>query len=212
MISIEIKPYNLNKKFVFRIASGSRTNTPMLLIKLKYESFEGYGEASIPPLYWETIDTAQAFIKMINLKQFHSPLEIVKIGNYIDHLKPWNTGVKAAIDIALHDLIGKILKVPLYKYFNLAKRNLKTNKTIGIDSPEIIEQRVLEADDFNYLKIKFEGNNDAEIIKAVRNVSDKHQFIDTNQGHQVLNGTIHLNDTNGIGLINPTWDNIESYV
>lgn len=35
---------------------------------------------------------------------------------------------------------------------------------------------------------------------------------DPYQGHQVLDGTIHLNDTNGIGLINPTWDKIESYV
>jgi L-alanine-DL-glutamate epimerase-like enolase superfamily enzyme len=136
----------------------------------------------MPPLYGETIETAQAFIKIINLSQFHSPLEIVKIGNYIDQLSPENTAAKAAIDIALHDLIGKILNVPLYKYFNLAKRNLKTSKTIGIDSPEIIEQRVLEAADFNYLKIKLGGNNDAEIIKAVRNVSDKPLFIDANQG------------------------------
>nr|WP_291846394.1 hypothetical protein [Lutibacter sp.] len=194
------------------MASGSRTNTPVLLVKLKYEIFEGYGEASMPPLYGETIETAQAFIKIINLSQFHSPLEIVKIGNYIDRLNSGNTAAKDAIDIALHNLIGKILNVPFYKYFNLAKRNLKTSKTIGIDSSEIIEQRVLEADDFNYLKIKFEGNKDAEIIKAMRNVSDKPQFIDPYQGHQILYGTIHLNDTNGIGLINPTWDKIESYV
>jgi L-alanine-DL-glutamate epimerase-like enolase superfamily enzyme len=182
MISIEIKPYLLNKKHVFRIAAGARTNTPVLLVKLKYESFVGYGEASMPPLYGETIETAQDFIKSFDFTKFSSPLEFATIIKYLDKHAPGNTAAKAAIDIALHDLLGKMMKMPLYKYFNLDKKGLKTSKTIGIDSAEIIEKRVEEAADFHFLKIKLGGGNDAEIIKAVRNVSDKPLFIDANQG------------------------------
>ncbi|UQD55827.1 dipeptide epimerase [Flavobacterium sp. K5-23] len=182
MISIEIKPYLLNKKHVFRIAGGARTNTPILLVKLKYESYSGYGEASMPPLYGETIETAQAFIRTLDRSKLTSPLEIVTIVKYLDQHAPGNTAVKAAIDIALHDLLGKIMNVPLHQYFNLPKKELKTSKTIGIDSAEIIEKRVEEAASYHYLKIKLGGNNDSEIIKAVRNVSDKPLFIDANQG------------------------------
>lgn len=182
MISIEIKPYLLNKKHVFRIAGGARKNTPILLVKLKYENFVGYGEASMPPLYGETIETAQAFIKSLDYSTFTSPFKISSILKYVDQHAPRNSAAKAAIDLALHDLLGKMMNLPLYQYFKLEKKELKTSKTIGIDSPEIIEQRVVEAADFHYLKIKLGSDNDKEIIKAVRNVSDKPLFIDANQG------------------------------
>ncbi|WP_339920479.1 dipeptide epimerase [uncultured Flavobacterium sp.] len=182
MISIEIKPYILNKKHVFRIAGGSRTNTPVLLIKLKYDRFVGYGEASMPPLYGESIASAQRFIKTFDFSPFSSPLEIEAILKSLDQHAAGNPAIKAAVDIALHDLIGKMKNIPLYEYFNLPRKELKTSKTIGIDSAEIIRQRVDEAADYHYLKIKLGGDNDAEIIKAVRSVSHKPLFIDANQG------------------------------
>ncbi|CAM4176238.1 dipeptide epimerase [Flavobacterium weaverense] len=182
MISIEIKPYLLHKKHVFRIAAGARTNTPILLIKLKYDYFEGYGEASMPPLYGENIVSATQFINTFDFSRFSSPLEIEAINNALNQHAEGNPAIKAAIDIALHDLIGKMKNMPLYEYFNLPKKELKTSKTIGIDTAEIIKQRVLEAAEFHFLKIKLGGHNDAEIINAVRSVSDKPLFIDANQG------------------------------
>jgi L-alanine-DL-glutamate epimerase-like enolase superfamily enzyme len=182
MISIEIKSYLLNKKHVFRIAGGARTNTPVLLVKLKYDRFVGYGEASMPPLYGENIATAQSFIKTFDFSLFSSPLEIEAILKSVDQHAKGNPAIKAAVDIALHDLLGKMKNMPLYEYFNLPKKELKTSKTIGIDSAEITRQRVEEASDFHYLKIKLGGDNDTEIIKAVRSVSDKPLFIDANQG------------------------------
>lgn len=182
MISIEIKPYLLNKKHVFRIAGGARTNTPVLLVKLKHDRFEGYGEASMPPLYGESIASAQHFIKSFDFSPFSSPLEIEAILKSLDQHAAGNPAIKAAVDIALHDLIGKMKNMPLHDYFNLPKKELKTSKTIGIDSAAIIRQRVDEAAEYHYLKIKLGGENDAEIIKAVRSVSDKPLFIDANQG------------------------------
>lgn len=182
MISIEIKPYLLNKKHVFRIAGGARTNTPVLLVKLQYENFAGYGEASMPPLYGESIASAQDFINTFDFRPFDSPIEIEDILLAIDQHAKGNTAIKAAIDIAMHDLLGKMKNMPLYQYFGLEKKELNTSKTIGIDSAEIIEKRVQEAADFHYLKIKLGGDNDAEIIKAVRSVTDKPLFIDANQG------------------------------
>ena len=182
MISIEVKPYVLLKKHVFRIAGGARTSTPVVLVRLKYNDFEGYGEASMPPLYGETIASAQAFIKTLDFSTISYPFNLESILEYLDCHAKGNTAAKAAIDMALHDLIGKIENVPLYQYFNLPKAELKTSKTIGIDSAKIIEQRVAEADGFHFLKIKLGGDNDEEIIKAVRHVTDKPVFVDANQG------------------------------
>ncbi|WP_299780072.1 dipeptide epimerase [uncultured Formosa sp.] len=182
MISIEVKPYLLLKKHVFRIAGGARTSTPVVLVRLKYEDFEGYGEASMPPLYGETIASAQNFIKTLDFSNITYPFDVENISAYLDAHAKGNSAAKAAIDMALHDLIGKIEQVPLYQYFNLPKAELKTSKTIGIDSAKIIEERVAEADAFQYLKIKLGGDNDAEIIKAVRHVTDKPLFVDANQG------------------------------
>ncbi|MFB9054027.1 dipeptide epimerase [Formosa undariae] len=182
MISVEVKPYLLLKKHVFRIAGGSRTSTPVVLVRLKYNEFEGYGEASMPPLYGETIASAQTFIKTLDFSKTSYPFDLENISAYLDRHAKGNTAAKAAIDMALHDLIGKIEQVPLYQYFNLPKVALKTSKTIGIDSAKIIEERVAEADEFQFLKIKLGSDNDAEIIQAVRNVTDKPLFVDANQG------------------------------
>lgn len=49
MFEISYKPYILQKKYVFRIAGGARSSTPVMLIRVKYEGVCGYGEASCLP-------------------------------------------------------------------------------------------------------------------------------------------------------------------
>jgi L-alanine-DL-glutamate epimerase-like enolase superfamily enzyme len=84
MILIEVKPYLLLKKHVFRIAGGARTSTPIVLVRLKYNGFEGYGEASMPPLYGETIASAQAFIKTLDFSNISYPFDLGNISAYLD--------------------------------------------------------------------------------------------------------------------------------
>lgn len=182
MIQLSFKPYILYKKHVFRIAGGARTSTPAVLVRLKYGNIEGFGEASMPPAYGENIKTATDFLRRTDLSSFKSPLNAEEILNYVDCIAPGNPAIKAAIDIALHDLIGKILDIPAHAYFGLPKKDLITSKTIGIDTAETIKKRVKEAEEFKMLKIKLGGNNDEEIVSAVRAVSNKPLYVDANQG------------------------------
>lgn len=207
MLSFSFRPYHLEKKHRFSIAGGSRTNTPVMLIQLKFESYTGYGEASMPPLYGESIKTAIEFVKKVDLTVFKDPFNTEDILNYIDSIAHRHPAIKAAFDIALHDLIGQMLKIPIHSYFGLKAQDLNTSKTIGIDSPEIIRQRVEEAKDFQFLKIKLGGATDREIIEAINEKTSKPLFIDANQGwaskEEALDKIHWLKESNAILIEQP---------
>ncbi|MEN7549615.1 dipeptide epimerase [Rapidithrix thailandica] len=193
MLSLTYKPYNLKKKHVFRIARGARTSTPLVLTRITFEGVSGYGEASMPPLYGESVESTMAFYQQLDLSQFQNPFELETILNYVDQVAPGHPAAKAAIDIALHDLIGKLLKIPCYQYFGLpASQKAYTSKTIGIDTPDVVKERVLEAKEFQYLKIKLGSDTDKEIIQAVREVSNQALYIDANQGWTDRNKALEM--------------------
>jgi len=170
-------------KYVFRIARGSRNSTPLLLTAIRFDDVVGYGEASMPPLYGESHESAIKFLSKVDLSGFKDPFDIDVIMNYVDSVEPGNTAAKASIDIALHDIAGKLSGKPCYKLFNLpGVSSVSTSKTIGIDSPDIIKERALEAKEFQFLKLKLGSERDKEIVNAIREVSDQSLYIDANQG------------------------------
>ncbi len=183
MFQIKYLPYDLNMKYVFRIARGSRNSTPLLLTAIRFDDVVGYGEASMPPLYGESHESAIKFLSKVDLSGFKDPFDIDVIMNYVDSVEPGNTAAKASIDIALHDIAGKLSGKPCYKLFNLpGVSSVSTSKTIGIDSPDIIKERALEAKEFQFLKLKLGSERDKEIVNAIREVSDQSLYIDANQG------------------------------
>ncbi len=102
---------------------------------------------------------------------------------YVDLIEEKNTAAKASIDIALHDLVGKLLHKPLYKLWGFNKNNTPdTTFTIGIDTEEVIKQKVSKAADYNILKIKLGSADDKMLIRTIREVSNKPIAVDVNQG------------------------------
>ena len=177
-------PYELKLKHVFTVASFSRTTTPDVQVEIEYEGVTGYGEASMPPYLGQTVDSVMKFLSKVNLEQFDDPFELEDILAYVDSLSPGDTAAKAAVDIALHDLVGKLLGAPLYKIWGLNRENTpSTTFTIGIDTPEVVREKTLEvAGQFNILKVKLGRENDKEMIRTIRSVSTLPIAIDANQG------------------------------
>ena len=187
------KTYLLQHKHVFRISRAARTVTPVVLIRLEFDGIFGYGEASMPPLYGESHDTAVRFLQKVNLNNFNNPFDIEGIMQYVDQVDTGNTAIKAAIDIALNDIAAKLKSLPVYAYLGLPKTDtVVTSKTIGIDSPGIIKERVKAADEFKILKIKLGTENDKMIINAVREVTDKPLYVDANQGWKDKNTALDM--------------------
>lgn len=182
-LKLTFEPYNLQLKHVFTLASSSRTTTPVLLTQLEYDGITGYGEASMPPYLGETQETASRFLSALNLAQFNDPFRMEEILAYVNQSAPGNTAAKASVDIALHDLTGKMMEQPWYKIWGYsAESTPNTSFTIGIDEPEIVRQKVKEAADFKILKVKMGLKNDKEMIEAIRSVSDVPLCVDVNQG------------------------------
>ncbi len=182
-LTLRYKAYQLHLKHVFTLASGSRSTTPVMLTELEFENIIGYGEASMPPYLGENHETAGSFLSKVDLTQFESPFLMEDILTYVDQLVPGNYAAKASVDIALHDLVGKIMKQPWYKIWGLnPDRTPNTSFTIGIDKPEVVKTKVREAAPYKILKVKLGQGNDKEMIEAVRSETDKPICVDINQG------------------------------
>ena len=177
-------PYELQLKHVFTVATYSRKTTPDVQVEIEYDGVVGYGEASMPPYLGESVDSVMAFLKQVNLEQFSDPTQLEDILLYVDAIAPGNTAAKAAVDIALHDLVGKLLGAPWYQIWGLNKENTpNTTFTIGIDTPDVVRLKTQEvANDFNILKVKVGGANDKEMIETIRSVSNLPIAVDANQG------------------------------
>lgn len=178
-------PYYLELKHPFSIAKFSRTGTPLMLLKLSYAGLHGYGEASMVPYMGESAETAAAFLDKVEWDRFSYPFNFPEIITYLDSIDAGQPAVRAAIDIALNDLNGKLQGKPCHElYAPLSQRMPLTSYTIGIDAPEVIREKVLDAEalGFKVLKVKLGRDNDRELVQTIREVSQLPLYIDANQG------------------------------
>lgn len=177
-------PYELKLRHVFTVATYSRTTTPDVQVEIEYDGVVGYGEASMPPYLGQTVESVTTFLKKVNLEQFDDPFQLEDILAYVDSINPGDTAAKAAVDIALHDLVGKLLGAPWYKIWGLDKTKApSTTFTIGIDTAEVVREKTKEVEgQFNILKVKLGRENDKEMIETIRSVSDLPIAVDANQG------------------------------
>jgi L-Ala-D/L-Glu epimerase len=187
-IALEYSPLNLRTAHPFGISYGSSSDTHNVLVKLKYQDFEGLGEAAPASYHNETADTVMAVLQQWSQSQIlgSDPFAIVDISQRLDKSIAGNCAAKAAVEMALHDLVGKLLGQPTYKVLGLSSLTAPmTDFTIGIDSLEMVEKKTKEAVDAGYkmLKVKQGTAYDREIIKTVRKIApDLPLRVDANGG------------------------------
>ncbi|MCU0367170.1 MAG: dipeptide epimerase [Bacteroidales bacterium] len=183
VLKLSFRPYELQLKHVFTVASSSRTTTPVVLTEIEYEGVIGYGEASMPPYLGESHKSVTEFLSKVNLEQFSDPFLIEDILDYVENIMPGNYAAKAAVDIALHDLTGKLVGQPWFRLWGLNPvKTPFTSFTIGIDTPDVVTEKTKEADVYSILKVKLGRDNDREMIETVRSVTGKPVYVDVNQG------------------------------
>lgn len=182
-MKLSFEPYELKLRHSFNLAKYSRTTTPDVQVKLELDGFVGYGEASMPPYLGESVDSVTSFLSKLDLSQFADPFRIEDIHEYMDSVAPDNRAAKASIDIALHDLLGKIMGQPWYKIWGLNPANAPdTSFTIGIDKADIVRKKIDEASPYNVLKVKMGLDNDKELVDIIREKTDRPICVDANQG------------------------------
>ena len=183
-LKLSFRPYELELKHVFTVSSYSRKTTPGVQLRIDYEGYSGYGEASMPPYLGQSVESVCSFLQKVDLSPFSDPFQLETILAYVDSLSEGDSAAKAAIDIALHDLVGKLLGAPWWRIWGLdASKAPDTTFTIGIDTPEVVREKTREcAGRFNILKVKVGLDNDKEMISTIREVTDLPLAVDANQG------------------------------
>ena len=203
-------PFMGQMKHVFTISNSSRTTTPIVLTQITYDGVTGYGEAAMPPYLGETQASVIEYLKKVDLSQFSSPFLIEDITAYLDSITINNTAAKASVDIALHDLVGKLIGEPWWKIWGFNQSTCpETTYTIGLaEKAEIIsktKELVEDSHGYKVIKVKLgrDEATDKMMIETIRTVTNLPINVDANQGwkdkHYALEMINWLNERN-IGM------------
>ena len=207
-MKLSYMPYELQLRHAFNLAKYSRTTTPDVQVQIELDGIVGYGEASMPPYLGESVESVCKFLSQVDLSQFSDPFRMEEILDYVDGIAPNNRAAKASIDIALHDLLGKIMGQPWYKIWGLSPEKApNTSFTIGIDKADVVRQKVLEAEPYKVLKVKMGLDNDKELVEIIRSMTDRPICVDATQGwsdkHKALEMIEWLYDKNCLFVEQP---------
>lgn len=190
-IQLSFEPMVLRTKHPFGISYGTTTDSTDILVRLKYEGLEGLGEASPVEYHNENQQTAEAVLKHWAETGIlgDNPFAIAEISRKLDKSLAGNFSVKSAVEMALHDLVGKIVGQPTWRLLGFEGSPAPmTDFTIGIDSLDVVEKKTAEAVEAGYkmLKVKQGTSYDKEIIKRVRKQApDLPLRVDANGGWNV---------------------------
>lgn len=183
-LNISFRPYELQLRHAFNLARNQRTTTPGVQVEIEYDGVVGYGEASMPPYLGESVASVCDFLSKLDLSQFSDPFRIEDIHEYMEKVAPNNRAAKASVDIALHDLTGKIMNQPWYKIWGLNPDNCpNTSFTISYDAnPDEMRKKIEETAPYKVVKVKMGLDHDKETVEALRRYTDVPICVDANQG------------------------------
>ncbi|HEX9512312.1 MAG TPA: dipeptide epimerase [Puia sp.] len=175
----------------FTIATGTMHYAQNIFIRVHTDAgYYGVGECSaFPMIVGETQATCFEMAK--DFAALWKGKEALDIGTRIGELHAFtafNATIKSAFDMALYDLAAKAAGQPLYRYLGGAKKEIETDLTIGIDTPEKMAQKAIQfkKDGVRMIKIKLgkNGKEDVERVRQIRNAVGNELIlrIDANQG------------------------------
>src|SRR6266566_3018003 len=181
MLHIDARPFDLTLTTPFRISRGVQNTSPNVIVQINYDDYTGYGEAAPDEYYGENQQTVLACMSAFAGNLGDDPFVFEDIMRRLDKIIRLNPSAKAAVDMALYDVVGKMLHVPVYKLLGLnPKHTPHTSFTIGIDTPTEMAKKALLAKDYPILKIKVGTRHDLDIIKAIRDVTNAVIRVDAN--------------------------------
>ncbi|HWH04501.1 MAG TPA: dipeptide epimerase [Gemmatimonadales bacterium] len=183
-LKLSAEVVTLTTRHPFIIARGGQSDYRVVCVRLSDgDGVEGWGEASPSAYYGETAETVLEKLKILEPHLPKDPFDLDAAEARFAKVVPKNGAARAALSGALHDLVGKRLGVPLYKLWGLDPKKAPVSSfTIGIDTPEKTRAKVKEASGYSILKIKLGTDRDEEILKTIRDATDKPLRVDANAG------------------------------
>jgi len=180
VIVLRHRPLDLKLRHTFRIARGAGDARRNVLVEIEEGGHIGMGEAAPIRRYHEDPESSAAALdvmagRLTDTKPFAQAAARAAVEG--------QRSAEAAVDMALHDLAGQRLGVPLYEMLGLDPREApETSFTIGLAEPEVVVQKVREASAYPILKVKMGSDDDREVLRAVRDTTRSRIRVDANEG------------------------------
>jgi L-Ala-D/L-Glu epimerase len=186
-LRMDVEILDLRTKHPFIIARGGQSDYRTVWVRLTdSDGQEGWGEAAPSKFYGETPESTLAALNVYSTAMPRDPLDLEVAERQWETMLRGNASARSALSSALHDLAGKRLGVPVCRMWGLDPcKTPKSTFTIGLDTPERIRAKVLEAEQYPVLKVKLGTDRDIEILRVIREATDKEIRVDANCGWSV---------------------------
>ncbi|ADO68500.1 dipeptide epimerase [Stigmatella aurantiaca] len=192
-------------RHAWTIARGTSTSKRNVLVELHSGKHTGRGEAAPNVRYGESAETVLEALRVLApVVTGGDPRHFREVSEALQAAVPGHGAAKAAVDIALHDLAGKMLGVPLYRVWGVDPARMPlTSFSIGIDEPETLARKVREAEPYPVLKVKLGAGRVREVFGAVRSATSKVIRVDANEAWRPDEALEHIEwlATQGVELV-----------
>ncbi len=182
-VKTSVEPLNLSLRHPFGISRGVATTSRNAVLRLEHQGIEGLGEAAPARHYGETQASVQRALAIVTEALPDDALYLEPVLRGADAAIGRSGAAKAAIDMALHDVVATRLGLPVHELLGLpAPEGRLTSFTIGLDKPEVVRKKVQEAQEYPVLKVKVGVPGDVELVTLVRQLTDARIRVDANAG------------------------------
>lgn len=173
----------LRTKHRWATSQGGLDSKQTLVVSLEQDGVRGMGEATPSGLFGQSLEESEGALERMRELVGDDPFAVAEVlERLIDHCDAQRDAV-AAVENAMYDLVGRLLKTPVWKLLGLPRPRVKTTFTIGIAEPDEVKVKVREALDagFDRLKVKVGSDHDERTLELVRDGFDGPLLLDANQ-------------------------------
>jgi L-alanine-DL-glutamate epimerase-like enolase superfamily enzyme len=200
-VRLSVETLELKTRYEFRIAHGAHRNYRNVLVRLEHDGLTGLGEGSASHYYGESYDSMCAALAAWAPLLGDDPFALDAIEARLDATLMGNDAARAALEMALHDWIGKKLGLPTWKLLGLDAAAAPIScVTLGMATPEEMERKLDDVIDFPAIKVKLGAPGDVENLKRIRRRFTGRLQVDANAAWGAADAVRVLREIEPLGV------------
>ncbi len=181
-----VKMFDLELEVPFAIARGTTAIRPICVAEVEFKGITGYGEASPSKYYGDSVDAAKQVIIEASEVIGDDPFAVQMIADRLERRFRASPSGRAAIDTAIHDLIGKITGLPVYRLLGLSGLSPpRTSLTVGVADVELARQQIAKLRTYPILKAKLGFGDERALLRLLKEETGAILRADANEGWAV---------------------------
>ena len=172
----------------FTIFRGTTAVREICIARIEHEGITAYGEASPSAYYGDSLEAAARTIKesqaaLTGQTIGEDPFALELISRTLAREFPGSPSGRAAVEMAVHDLAGKMAGLPLFRMLGLSRMDMPlTSYTVGVEDVDLIRGRLEKLREFPILKVKLGFGREEALLEVLRNETGARLRADVNEG------------------------------